>query len=501
MPDQASQAKQPLTIAVCMRAQLRFLMLAICRELKDRHGATLHLYCWGPQQAAFYTAENRDGLFASISDANVLLVRCFETGLDEKQVTARSREVERRLGITLNSLIVPHRHFGRGYSLAGYYHPRSRYSEETSYTQVIHAFCEELAFWESEFRAKRIDLCIDGTREADLICRKLGIPFRILAGARSGNLHYWAHNAQYETPEFEAAWHNDALVEQAAESEPYYAHRASRANSLGRFGFATMVHRVGRTLAKRLYWRIRDYTKARGYRVRDEVMLHWRVWRQYRKITAMAKTKLSDLKDTQFVYFPLHIEPETALHGLSPEYFYQHALIAAVSRDLPAGVRLVVKEAFGAIGRRPDTFYDQIADLKNVVWLDLWEIGLQCARQADAVVTICGSAGLEAVTGGTPVIAFGKHNIYNFLPSVRVVHDEAMLAQYLREALFETDRDTVRADGTRLLAAIRDCAFDLGTYDYIDLKRFEPAIVARAEGALLTSLVRTPGAAVCQPAR
>ncbi len=127
-----------------------------------------------------------------------------------------------------------------------------------------------------------------------------------------------------------------------------------------------------------------------------------------------------------------------------------------------------------------------------MVWLDVWERGFDCARQADAVATICGTAGLEAVTSGTPVIAFGRHNIYNFLPSVRVVEDESNLAEYLRSALFENDAERVSAEGRRLLRAIVDVSFDMGKYDYIQLNQFESDTVRQAADALMESISRAP---------
>ena len=67
---------------------------------------------------------------------------------------------------------------------------------------------------------------------------------------------------------------------------------------------------------------------------------------------------------------------------MSPEYFYQLSCIAALSRDLPAGAILVVKETLAATGRRPRDFYAQIKEFKNVVMLDIRELGLEVVRAA-----------------------------------------------------------------------------------------------------------------------
>lgn len=466
-----------------------YFTLAVARRLKERYSGKLHLYCFGPQEMATYRGHNDDGLFDSISDANVLLARCFDAGLDYNAVMENARAFEDTTGVTINQLLVPDRHFGRGYALGGFYHPRSRYSEQTTYLQAVHACSETLAFWQREFRDKGITLCLNGPREAYQMARAASIPYRVLAASRYRNYHYWAHNDFYENPEFERRWASAKEDETLTLDQPYHTHLASRAVHLKRFSAKAMLHGMLRTTAQYAYWRLRGYAKAKGYYYTENLKFFWRVWSQYRDLRKLSSAKLADLEGKRFVYFPLHVEPETALHGFSPEYFYQQALIAAVSRDLPAGVVFAVKEAYGSIGRRPANFYRQIADLKNVVLLDCWERGLDCAQKADAVVTICGTAGLEAVVAGTPVISFGHHNLYNFLPSVRVVHDEAKLKDYLREALFEPGiRACVRSEGRRLLQSIVDSSFDMGTYDYIDLKKFETEAVDAACESLVAGL-------------
>jgi len=476
-------------VAFGARSQTRFFDLALARQLKERFGTTIHLYCSGPQEVDFYSKHNVDGLFETVTDASVIEMHAFDSDLDDAQVFERARGFEERIGLTINRMIVPDRHFGRGYCLGGYYHPRSRRSENTSYTQAVHAYCEALAFWETEFRGKGVTACLNAPREAANMASEAGIPYRTLIASRFRNYHCWAVNPLYENPEFERRWNEIAEVGDLAIDQPYHAHLASRRNYLKHFSLRSMLRHLVITTMTYAYWNLRGYKKAKGYYYLSTMNYHLRTWLEYRRLRRLSKTKLDDMKGIRFVYYPLHMEPEAALHGISPEYFYQHALIAAVSRDLPAGVRLVVKEAFGNIGRRPANFYRQIADLKNVVWLDCWEMGLDCAKQADAVVTICGTVGLEAAVSGTPVIAFGQHNLYNFLPSVMVVNDERKLKSYLQKALFDADlKARTQEDGGRLLQAIVDSSFDMGGYDYIRLQDFEQTAVQAASAALEHSL-------------
>lgn len=88
---------------------------------------------------------------------------------------------------------------------------------------------------------------------------------------------------------------------------------------------------------------------------------------------------------------------------------------------------------------------------------------------------------------GRPVITFGRHNQYNFLPHVRVVTDETCLKKYLHDALEATTGQAER-DGARFLRAVLGVSFDLGDYDYIHIERFDPKVVEVAAGSLIDSL-------------
>jgi len=476
-------------IAFCARSEQRVIMIAMARALKKRCGSEIYLYCTGPQEVAYYQKANDDGVFTAIVDADTLLDSAFDEGLDENEVFERARALEQSIGLTINRMAVPDRHFGRGYALGGFYHPRSRYSETVDYVHMVHAYCTTLAFWDREFRDKAITLCINGSREAAYVAHAHGIPYRALAGARYENYHYWAWNELYESPMIEQAWRAIRSDPDIGLEEPYYTHQVSRNRYLRQFSLKFLLQQWSRVTARYAYWNLRGYKKAKGYYYGETMRYVYRVWRDYRRLYAMNLRRLADLEGKRFVYYPLHMEPETALHGISPEYFYQHALITAISRDLPAGVMLAVKEAFGSIGRRPDNFYRHIADLKNVVLLDVWERGFDCAQKADAVVTICGTTAIEALAAGRPVITFGRHNIYNFLPSVRIVSDETKLVDYLREVLDEAvDHDEIRRDARKLLQAMVTCSFDMGSYDYVTLDRFDERVVGDACDALAATL-------------
>ena len=87
---------------------------------------------------------------------------------------------------------------------------------------------------------------------------------------------------------------------------------------------------------------------------------------------------------------------------------------------------------------------------------------------------ITGSTGFEAAVMGKPVISFGRHNGYNMLPHVFHVTDLANTSEVI-ERIFDggVDQAQARQAGVRYLQAVVDTSFDLGAYDYVDLKKYD----------------------------
>lgn len=473
-------------------------MTAVAAELKRRTGASIILYCGNQQEVDFYAGLDKDKLFSDIVDFEPRLrdhIARLPAGDD---LAALARRWEQQLGITLNVLAVTNRHLGRGYALGGFCHPRSRMSEHSNYEDLLRHYCATLTYWDQELIARGVDFVLNGNKETALIARARGIPYRVLNGSRYRNLHNWGRNEFFENPEIEQAYRSldESEVDPAEIEAPYTSHLHVRTWFMSQRNAWPLVKRGIYEVAKYGYWRLRGYQKARGYYLHENLKYFYRIWADSRHLMRIARTRLSDLAGRQFAFYPLHLEPETSLQGLSPEYFYQLSLIAAVSRDLPAGTILVVKEHMAAIGRRPRDFYAQIAEFKNVVLLDPTEFGLDCVRAANVTVTICSTAGFEAAVLGKPVIAFGRHNIYGFLPHVQVITDEARLASCLRAAFEQSSpSDHSRQDGARFLAAVKNCSFDLRDYSYRVLTNFGPEAVQDACDALLRSLssLKPPG--------
>jgi hypothetical protein len=488
------------TVLLGAHSQYRAVMTGVAQYLRDTHGCVLHLYCASKEEREFYLREHAI-LFDSVTVNKVLYSACREPVSDVGATLAEAQRNEKWLGVTYNLLAVSDRHLGRGYALAGFRHPRSHISRETTYLNLVNGYNKAIEFWKNEISDKKADVVINCGKVAATVARTLGVPYRVLAASRYRNLHYWAVNEFFENPAVEEAYRlgGDSAYHQI--DLPYETHLQMRAKLSRDTAFVGTMKSMALTAARQFYYKMRGYDKGRSYFVRDNLRYLWECYAARIKLDRSGLLKLDELKGQPFLYYPLHTEPETALQTLSPEYFYQLSSIAALSRDLPAGVMLAVKETIAALGRRPYDFYDQIKEFKNVVMLDMSEHGIECARRADATATITGTGGFEAAVMGRPVISFGRHNRYNFLPHVMLVENETQIAGYLRR-VFDGRIDVMesRKNGRRFLQAVAATSFDLADYKVTDpgLIKGEPA--REAGEALVAGLGVSDAAQAIAPA-
>ena len=121
--------------------------------------------------------------------------------------------------------------------------------------------------------------------------------------------------------------------------------------------------------------------------------------------------------------------------------------------------------------------------------VDFAESGIEIIKKSRAVATIVGTAGLEAIILGKPVILFGKHNSFDIVPHAKVVKDEGKLKKYLSDILNKPfDTKKAQSEGAKYLSALISSSFDFGHYDYIDYKKYDKKIIKDAHKSLIESL-------------
>ncbi len=114
--------------------------------------------------------------------------------------------------------------------------------------------------------------------------------------------------------------------------------------------------------------------------------------------------------DSPFLYFPLHVDPEMSTMVLADKLTDQVAVIERISRSMPAGYKLIVKEHIPCIGKRPKGFYDRIRRLPDVHLISPFNNNFELLNKTALTVTITGSACWESIMlGRTPLILGTVH--------------------------------------------------------------------------------------------
>ena len=125
-------------------------------------------------------------------------------------------------------------------------------------------------------------------------------------------------------------------------------------------------------------------------------------------------------KNTPFVYFPLHLEPERAVLIAAPYYTNQLEVIRNIAKSLPVEFLLYVKDHPGMrdSGWRNISFYKKILELPNVKLIHHSVSNDELIKNCSLVVTIAGTAGMEAAFYQKPSIVLVDTIFSPYLPSV-----------------------------------------------------------------------------------
>lgn len=126
-------------------------------------------------------------------------------------------------------------------------------------------------------------------------------------------------------------------------------------------------------------------------------------------------SKVSEINSSS-VYFPLHYQPELTTMPLGNDYVNQIKAVKVLSDKLPDDVTIYVKEhpsIFAESSKvnkafRPYNYYEWLSRIPKVKLIDFSIPSLRLQMDTKATACITGSAGLESMLRGKPVIFFGQ---------------------------------------------------------------------------------------------
>lgn len=111
--------------------------------------------------------------------------------------------------------------------------------------------------------------------------------------------------------------------------------------------------------------------------------------------------------DDKIVFYPLHVEHDAQILVRAPQFFNQLRLIKNISRALPAGYTLYVKEHPNNVGGMTIKKLKKIKQLPNVKLVSPYVHSHDLIKQSKLIVTINSTVGWEGLLYGKEIVVFG----------------------------------------------------------------------------------------------
>lgn len=122
----------------------------------------------------------------------------------------------------------------------------------------------------------------------------------------------------------------------------------------------------------------------------------------------------------KYFYLPLHYKPEVTDMFYGSDYDHHEGFVAQLSKKIPSGYKLYVKEHTSMLGLRPISFYKKLQSIHNVEMVHPHVSTFELIKNGVTIV-VTGTAGWEAYLLQRPAIVLGNC-FYNFLPGVLHAH-------------------------------------------------------------------------------
>jgi len=379
------------------------------RHLRDHYGVRKFSgMVWGRDQEEFLSKQDIVYEPLQVFTRDVL----DQISEDDTPDLNYLRECEETYGVSLHRMMWAERHL-----LAG-----------RTYDEILVLFERVFRLVESGLRETRPDFlfsedvsCLTSYVHY-AVCRKLGIPFWRLGSSRmpellsvySGGLQHW----ELTNAKFAELKQRSLRPEEKEEAERFLAGFRNAPRQLPGTEVRAKLPVVEAEDLRRgadLYRKYRRDPRNPTLKAPMRAVAN-RLRRLARERAALVQRVFEQpVSGEEFVFFPLHYQPEASTLVQAPYYLDQPALIEDISKSLPVGYRLYVKEHFMSRGRRPLGFYQRIRKVPGVRLLGPKEDTWSLIRNASALAVITGTVGWEGLLMSKPVVTFGNV-FYNEFP-------------------------------------------------------------------------------------
>ncbi len=208
----------------------------------------------------------------------------------------------------------------------------------------------------------------------------------------------------------------------------FYSHKEMNAER-PLFGF------ISPSLIKLEFWMymLFGYTKSdkrvKYFLEMDRVSFFYKTLSYIKKIKNIITSKtinfdtLESVENCEkLIYFPLQVQPEASTAATSPLFMNLISTVELLSKSLPIGYTLVVKEHPVVNGIRGRLTYKNIKSLNNVLLVDKKVSGKKIIEASEMVIGFGGTTLIEAVSMGVKILIF-EDSFYSDGVLIRKIKD------------------------------------------------------------------------------
>lgn len=198
---------------------------------------------------------------------------------------------------------------------------------------------------------------------------------------------------------------------------------------------------------------------------RTNIKHFWQTLLVRRKYMGLNDLFENPVEGEDYVYMPLHLIPESTVFIKGSFYIDELSLIEQISKALPIGWKLYVKEHQAMLGERGIEFYEKVRELHNVrlVQINYHHDPKPWIVNAKGVATIVGTTAYEEALFGKKSIIFGDVP-FSLIDGVTKVTDFTKLPEIIRDF---GDIDNIHSCAA-YLQTIRDVGFEFDLFYMMD---------------------------------
>jgi hypothetical protein len=153
----------------------------------------------------------------------------------------------------------------------------------------------------------------------------------------------------------------------------------------------------------------------------------------------LAKVHVDDIPEKS-VFYAIHMQPEQSTLAQGNWYVNQVALIENISKSLPIGYTLILKEHPNGPGSRPVWQYRHLERFYNVRFCNADSKSI--IRSVESVITVTGTVGMEALVLDKPTIVLGG-TFYDFCDLLYRPKNIKELPGIFKRILIEREYDQI----------------------------------------------------------